>query len=119
MINDGIGSKDFTVVEPFAFWTQHVLPLVYGDEISYKETLGKMRDILNELIKSNNNLPEYIQQMIEEYISSGAIEEVIDKILSNFILNVNILPLAFRKLKETELRMTMTLSRGVLIMLLI
>ena len=99
MINDGIGSKDFTVVEPFAFWTQHVLPLVYGDEISYKETLGKMRDILNELIKNNNNLPEYIQQMIEEYISSGAIEEVIDKILSNFILNVKYPPTGIPKAK--------------------
>mgnify|MGYP001322968239 FL=1 len=99
MINDGIGSKDFTVVEPFAFWTQHVLPLVYGDEISYKETLGKMRDILNKLIKNNNNLPEYIQQMIEEYISSGAIEEVIDKILSNFILNVKYPPTGIPKAK--------------------
>lgn len=93
MINDGIGSKDFTVVEPFAFWTQHVLPLVYGDEISYKETLGKMRDILNELIKNNNNLPEYIQRMIEEYITSGAIEEVINNVLSSFILNVKYPPI--------------------------
>ncbi|WAX11990.1 hypothetical protein CS229P3_00024 [Clostridium phage CS229P3] len=93
MINDGIGSKDFTVVEPFAFWTQHVLPLVYGDEISYMETLGKMRDILNELIKNNNNLPDYIQQMIEEYITSGAIEEVINNILSSFILNVKYPPI--------------------------
>lgn len=99
MINDGIGSKDFTVVKPFAFWTQHVLPLVYGDEISYMETLGKMRDILNELIKNNNNLPEYIQRMIEEYISSGAIEEVIDKILSNLILNVKYPPAGVPKAK--------------------
>lgn len=92
MVNDGIGNGNFTTLKPFAFWTQHVLPLVYGDEISYMETLGKMGDILNELIKNNNNLPEYIQQMIEEYISSGAIESVIDKILSNLILNVKYPP---------------------------
>lgn len=99
MVNDGIGNGNFTTLKPFAFWTQHVLPLVYGDEISYMETLGKMRDILNELIKNNNNLPEYIQQMIEEYISSGAIESVIDKILSNFILNVKYPPTGVPKAK--------------------
>lgn len=97
MIGDLNGNKDFSVIKPFAFWTQHVLPLIYGDEISYMETMGKMRDILNELIKNNNNLPEYIQQMIEEYISSGAIEEVIDKILSNFILNVKYPPMGVPK----------------------
>ena len=99
MIGDLNGNKDFSVIKPFAFWTQHVLPLIYGDEISYMETMGKMRDILNELIKNNNNLPEYIQQMIEEYISSGAIEEVIDKILSNFILNVKYPPMGVPKAK--------------------
>lgn len=99
MSNDGIGSGNFTTLKPFAFWTQHVLPLVYGDEISYMETLGKMRDIMNELIKNNNNLPEYIQRMIEEYISSGAIEEVIDKILSNLILNVKYPPTGVPKAK--------------------
>ena len=99
MVNDGIGNGNFTTLKPFAFWTQHVLPLVYGDEISYMETLGKMRDILNELIKNNNNLPEYIQRMIEEYISSGAIEGVIDKILSNLILNVKYPPAGVPKAK--------------------
>lgn len=99
MVNDGIGNGNFTTLKPFAFWTQHVLPLVYGDEISYMETLGKMRDILNELIKNNNNLPTYIQQMIEEYISSEAIESVIDKILSNFILNVKYPPTGVPKAK--------------------
>lgn len=99
MVNDGIGNGNFTTLKPFAFWTQHVLPLVYGDEISYMETLGKMRDILNELIKNNNNLPTYIQQMIEEYISSGAIESVIDKILSSFILNVKYPPTGVPKAK--------------------
>lgn len=99
MVNDGIGNGNFTTLKPFAFWTQHVLPLVYGDEISYMETLGKMRDILNELIKNNNNLPEYIQQMIEAYISSGAIEEVIDNILASFILNVKFPPTGIPKAK--------------------
>ena len=56
-----INNNDFTSIKPFAFWTQHVLPLVYGDEISYMETLDKVVKLLNELIKNNNKLPDYIQ----------------------------------------------------------
>ena len=99
MVNDGIGNGNFTTLKPFAFWTQHVLPLVYGDEISYMETLGKIRDILNELIKNNNNLPEYIQRMIEEYITGGPLEEVLRGILADFILNVKYPPMGITPAK--------------------
>lgn len=86
------GNKDFSVIKPFAFWTQHVLPLVYGDEISYMETLDKVVKLLNELIKNNNKLPEYIQQIVEEYITGGPLEEVLRSILADFILNVKYPP---------------------------
>lgn len=92
MVNDGIGNGNFTTLKPFAFWTQHVLPLVYGDEISYMETLDKVVKLLNELIKNNNKLPEYIQQIVEEYITGGPLEEVLRGILADFILNVKYPP---------------------------
>ena len=91
-MGDVIDNKDFTVIKPFAFWTQHVLPLVYGDEISYMETLDKVVKLLNELIKNNNKLPDYIQQIVEEYITGGPLEEVLSGILANFILNVKYPP---------------------------
>ena len=92
MVGDLNGNKDFSVIKPFAFWTQHVLPLVYGDEISYMETLDKVVKLLNELIKNNNKLPEYIQQIVEEYITGGPLEEVLRSILADFILNVKYPP---------------------------
>lgn len=92
MVGDVNGNKDFSVIKPFAFWTQHVLPLVYGDEISYMETLDKVVKLLNELIKNNNKLPEYIQQIIEEYITGDSLEEVLRSILADFILNVKYPP---------------------------
>lgn len=92
MVGDLNGNKDFSVIKPFAFWTQHVLPLVYGDEISYMETLDKVVKLLNELIKNNNKLPEYIQQIVEEYITGGPLEEVLRGILADFILNVKYPP---------------------------
>lgn len=91
-MSDIIGSKDFSTIKPFAFWTQHVLPLVYGDEISYMETLDKVVKLLNELIKNNNKLPDYIQKIVEEYITGGPLEEVLSGILANFILNVKYPP---------------------------
>lgn len=91
-MSDIIGSKDFSTIKPFAFWTQHVLPLVYGDEISYMETLDKVVKLLNELIKNNNKLPDYIQKIVEEYITGGPLEEVLSVILANFILNVKYPP---------------------------
>lgn len=92
MVGDLSGNKEFSVIKPFAFWTQHVLPLVYGDEISYMETLDKVVKLLNELIKNNNKLPEYIQQIVEEYITGGPLEEVLRSILADFILNVKYPP---------------------------
>lgn len=91
-MNDLNNSKDFSTIKPFAFWTQHVLPLVYGDEISYMETLDKVVKLLNELIKNNNKLPDYIQKIVEEYITGGPLEEVLSGILANFILNVKYPP---------------------------
>lgn len=85
-------NNDFTTIKPFAFWTQHVLPLVYGDEISYMETLDKVVKLLNELIKNNNKLPEYIQTIVKEYITGGPLEEVLRSILADFILNVKYPP---------------------------
>ena len=91
-MSDVIDNKGFTVIKPFAFWTQHVLPTVYGDEISYAETLDKVVKLLNELIENNNKLPDYIQQIVEEYITGGPLEEVLSSILANFILNVKYPP---------------------------
>lgn len=91
-MSDVIDNKGFTVIKPFAFWTQHVLPTVYGDEISYAETLDKVVKLLNELIENNNKLPDYIQQIVEEYITGGPLEEVLSGILANFILNVKYPP---------------------------
>ena len=81
-------NNNFSTMKPFAFWTQHVLPLVYGDEISYMETLGKVVKLLNELIKNNNQLPEYIAKIVEEYITGGELEKVLETLLADYILNV-------------------------------
>lgn len=85
-----IGS--FTEVKPLYYWVQHILPLVYDDSLSYMELLGKVTKILNELVENNNLLPDYIMQLIKEYISNGEIEKVLSEVLANYMLNVKFPP---------------------------
>lgn len=69
-----------------------VLPTVYSDALSYGEQLDKFCYSLNKVIENNNILPEYVAEKIKEYISSGAIGEVVREILANYILNVKYPP---------------------------
>lgn len=69
-----------------------VLPTVYSDALSYGEQLDKFCYQLNQLINNNNILPDFISEMIKEYINSGAIGEVVRDILANYILNVKYPP---------------------------
>lgn len=69
-----------------------VLPTVYSDALSYGEQLDKFCYQLNKLIENNNILPDFIAEMIKEYINSGAIGEVVRDILADYILNVKYPP---------------------------
>lgn len=78
----------FTDVETLRYWTLKVLPLVYDDSLSYMEVQGKIVKKLNEIIKNNNELPDYIRELIKKYISSGEIDNIIAEILSDYMLSV-------------------------------
>lgn len=78
----------FTDVETLRYYTLKVLPLVYDDALSYTEVQGKIVKKLNELIENNNQLPDYIRELIKTYISSGEIDNIIAEILSDYMLSV-------------------------------
>ena len=69
-----------------------VLPTVYSDALSYGEQLDKFCYSLNKVIENNNILPYYVAEKIREYISGGAIGEVVRDILADYILNVKYPP---------------------------
>ncbi len=85
-------TNNFTEVKPLCFWVQHVLPLVYDDSLSYMELLGRVTKKLNDLIENNNKLPDFVAELIKEYISSGAIEKVLAEVLADYMLNVKFPP---------------------------
>ena len=69
-----------------------VLPAVYSDALSYGDQIAKFCSALNKVIENNNVLPEYVQQMIQDYINGDVIGEVVQNIIANFILNVKYPP---------------------------
>lgn len=89
---DNIMGLEWNNVKPACCAKWLVLPTVYSDALSYGEQLDKFCYQLNQLIENNNILPDFIAEMIKEYINSGAIGEVVRDILADYILNVKYPP---------------------------
>lgn len=85
-------SLNWSNVKPTCCAKWLVLPTVYSDALSYGEQLDKFCYQLNQMIENNNILPDFISEMIKEYINSGAIGEVVRDILADYILNVKYPP---------------------------
>ena len=85
-------SVNWNNVKPACCARWLVLPTVYSDALSYGEQLDKFCYQLNQLIENNNILPDFIAEMIREYIDSGAMGEVVRDILAHYILNVKYPP---------------------------
>ena len=54
-------------LEPFRFWCQHVLPLVYDDSLSYYELLCKVVDYLNKTMEDVDLLSQDVTNMFTAY----------------------------------------------------
>lgn len=85
-------SLNWNNVKPACCANWLVLPTVYSDALSYGEQLDKFCYQLNQLIENNNILPDFITELIEEYINGGAIGEVVRDVLATYILNVKYPP---------------------------
>lgn len=81
-------------MQSFRFWCQKVLPLVYDDSLSYYETLCKVVDYINQLIKNDKILESEISQLeadlkvVQEWIDNfdtSYIESVIKDYLATMI----------------------------------
>ena len=64
-MNDA-NSMDVKPLNHFRFWCQKVLPLVYDDSLSYYEVLCKVVNYINNLIDTNNQIIEYVDELKAE-----------------------------------------------------
>ena len=63
---NGTNSMDVKPLHHFRFWCQKVLPLVYDDSLSYYEVLCKVVNYINNLIDTNNQIIEYVDELKAE-----------------------------------------------------
>ena len=63
---NGTNSMDIKPLHHFRFWCQKVLPLVYDDSLSYYEVLCKVVNYINNLIDTNNQIIEYVDELKAE-----------------------------------------------------
>lgn len=81
-------------ITPFQFYCQKVIPLIYDDSLSYYEVLCKIKNLLNQVISSQNNLIDqfnkmlewvetqlkiYTKEQLEEWLKDGTLESLINK----------------------------------------
>ena len=64
-------------LKTFRFWSQHVLPLVYDDSLSYYEVLCKVVDYTNKLIDNDNSI---IDTLTEYGLTIADLQETLDKL---------------------------------------
>ena len=95
-------------VQVFTFYCQHILPLVYDESLSYYETLCKLQAKLNEVIKTQNDLQDAFQSMLDwvntklkEY-ATETLMEMLDKgqllIELSYVVETKTLNMVFGKL---------------------
>ena len=81
---------DFIKNNPFRFWCQKVLPLVYDDSLSYYELLCKVVGKLNELAENQNNLSDEIKAVAKDLDDfknqvPDMVEAKVEEWLNNYI----------------------------------
>ena len=75
---------NYKLVKPLRMWCYKILPLVYEESLSYYETLCKVVKKLNEIIEDVNQIPLYIDEVIDEKLS----EEEIKRILREYVIGI-------------------------------
>ena len=62
------------------YWTFKILPLVYDDSLSYYEVLTKVAAKINELVDSNNAMPQAITNEITKQLNDSYATNISNKI---------------------------------------
>lgn len=84
--------KTFQQLKFLRGWCQWVLPLAYDDSLSYLEQVCKIKHAVNQLIENNNNLPEYLEQLLRELLESDDLKKILAELMTDLLVNVKFPP---------------------------
>lgn len=86
---------DYKSLQPFRYWCQKVLPLVYDDSLSYYELLCKVVDYLNKTMEDVETLHgdvtnlheayDELQSYVNDYFSTLDVQKEIDNKLDSLV----------------------------------
>ncbi len=92
---------NYKTLQPFRYWCQKVLPLVYDDSLSYYELLCKVVDYLNKTMEDVETLHgdvtnlhaayEELQSYVNKYFSSLDVQKEINNKLDNMVASGELL----------------------------
>lgn len=71
-------------------YCQKVLPTIYDDSLSYYEVLCKMQVLLNHLIDNNNQLPQFVKDLLKEYVYGDEFKAYVEDLLNAITSEVNV-----------------------------
>ena len=78
---------NYRSLQPFRFWCQKVLPLVYDDSLSYYELLCKVVDFLNKTMEDVETLHEDVTGLHNAYVK---LQEYVNDYFNNLDVQVEI-----------------------------
>lgn len=119
---------DYKTLQPFRYWCQKVLPLVYDDSLSYYELLCKVVDYLNKSMEDVETLHgdvtsihtayTELQNYVNNYFSTLEVQEEInnklDKMAESGVLgNIlsQIIPFVLERMVKVKKNTTKSTSR--------
>lgn len=74
---------DYKTLQPFRYWCQKVLPLVYDESLSYYELLCKVVDYLNKTMEDVETLHDDVDALADAY-------ESLQNYVNNYFDNLNV-----------------------------
>lgn len=108
--------SNYKTLQPFRYWCQKVLPLVYDDSLSYYEMLCKVIDYLNKTMEDVETLhvdvtnlhKSYaeLQSYVNNYFSSLDVQEEINKKLDDMASKGELTDLLFNAITTQEIKLS-------------
>lgn len=93
--------EQFTGIQPFRYWCQHVLPISYDDSLSYYELLCKLVEHMNTFIDDVDGLFTDVTSLRNAYIQ-------LQNYVNNYFDNLDVTQEIYNKLDEMVMDGTLT-----------
>lgn len=80
----------FNTIQDVEFWCQKILPTVYDDSLSYLQSIGRLKQIVNEMIQAINVLGQSNVELTGRYeetlVELARLQKTIDDFVKGYTI---------------------------------